>query len=158
MVTFLIIMGLFVITGLLSVRFAGTVDCAAASSASAPDSTRKRSDAPRGLTAFSLLGSYDPVEIAGKLIWRTQIPALRAVCKQPQGVSCATLKPIYVELARRYPEIYDGYTFHDWGQLLVDMGLFYVQHQQIHITPAGRALIERLVGSMPRQNREVAKK
>jgi hypothetical protein len=66
------------------------------------------------------------------------------------------LKPIYVELARSYPEIYDGHTFHDWGQLLVDLDLFRVDAKRIHITSSGRALLEMLVAVTERQSHEIA--
>ncbi len=78
------------------------------------------------------------------------MPALQFVCDhEPRGVPCTRLKPIYVALARRYPEIYDGYNFHDWGQLLVDLDLFRVKAEWVHITQAGRALLNTVATSFP---------
>ena len=93
-----------------------------------------------------LLASTDAADPAGELIWITQIPALRFVCDhEPQGAFCADLKPFYVDLARRYPEICDGYSFHDWGQLLLDLDVFRVEETRVHITPEGRDLLETLL-------------
>src|SRR5690242_16631893 len=75
----------------------------------------------RPVAQFSLLGCLGLGEPGGIPIWSTQIPALRFVCKhEPQGSSCSDLKVVFIRLAQRYPEIYDGYSFHNWGQLLVD--------------------------------------
>ncbi len=85
------------------------------------------------------------------------MPALQFVYKhEPQGTTSATLKPIFVELSLRYPEIYDGYSFHHWGQLLVDLDIFRVQGKFIHITPAGRALLDVLAAAMRRQACDLA--
>ncbi len=84
------------------------------------------------------------------------MPALRFVWEhEPQGASCADLKPIYAELARRYPEIYDGHSFREWGQSLVDLDLFRVEAQCVHITASGRALLEMLIAAMRRQPPEL---
>lgn len=108
----------------------------------------------RPFAPFSLLGSFDLADPGAILIWSTQIAALRFVRdSEPQSVPCANLKPIFIELSRRYPEIYDGYNFHDWGQLLVDLNLFRVEAECVHITPAGRALLETLVMSLPHPGR-----
>ncbi len=108
----------------------------------------------RPFAPFSLLGSFDLDDPGAILIWSTQIAVLRFVRDhEPQSVPCAKLKPIFSELSRRYPEIYDGYNFHDWGQLLVDLNLFRVEAECVHITPAGRALLETLVKSFPHTGR-----
>ncbi len=115
------------------------------------------SDAPRRLTPFPLLTSSDPFDEAGKLIWRTQVPALRTVCAhEPAGLPCAELKPVYAELAHRNPEIYDGRNFQEWGQLLIDLDLFRVVAQSVHITPVGRALLEMLLQVHQQHGPEIA--
>ena len=109
----------------------------------------------RNLARFPLLRTSDPFDRDGSLIWNTQIPALRAVCEhEPAGAPCAELHPIYVELARLYPEIYEGHTFRDWGQMLVDLGLLRVAGKNIHITQAGQALVEMLTRATQQESSE----
>jgi hypothetical protein len=154
---FIILFILVTTGGLIILIFCG-LNSPAVPSVSASDSGRvyTTNDGPRSVAPLLLSASKagDPDR---RLIWSTQIPALRFVCEhEPQGASCADLKPIYIELARRYPEIYDGHTFHDWGQLLVDLDLFRVEAKYVHITPAGRTLLEMLVAATRPQTREVA--
>ena len=130
----------------------------ACSSVSASDSgcVDMTKDASEPITPLLLsrCGAGDPDRT---LIWSTQIPALRFVCgHEPQGASCADLKPVYVELARRHPEIYDGHTFHEWGQSLVDLDVFRVQAKSIHITSSGRALLDMLVAVTERLDHQIA--
>lgn len=104
-----------------------------------------------------VLATCGPSDPDRTFIWSTQIPALRFVCQhEPQGVCCADLKPIYLGLARHYPEIYDGHTFHEWGQSFVDLGLFRVQDKCIHITASGRALLDMLRPLRKRRTHETA--
>ncbi len=103
-------------------------------------------DTPRPVAPFPLLSRSDPFDKNGNIIWRTQIPALRAVCaRDPMGIPCADLRPIYVELAQCYPEIYEGHSFREWGQLFVNFGLLRVADRSVHITEAGRALYRLLI-------------
>ena len=153
-----IIMFILVTAGGLIVLLFCSLNSPADSSVSASDSGRvhTKNDGPKPVAPLLLAacGAGDPDRT---LIWSTQIPALRFMCEhEPQGTSCADLKPVYVELARRYPEIYDGHTFHEWGQSLVDLDLFRVEAKYIHITSSGRALLEMLVGVTKRQTREIA--
>ncbi len=111
---------------------------------------------PGRVAPFSLLASSKIGESGGTLIWSTQIPALRFVWEhEPRGTPCPDLKPIYTELARRYPEIYDGHDFHQWGQLLVDLDVFRVEAKCVHVTPSGRALLQMLVDGMGRRAQEL---
>lgn len=153
-----IILFFLVTAGGLIILLSCGLNSPAVPSVSASDSGRvyTTNDGPR-LVAPLLLSSCGLGDPGETIIWSTQIRALRFVCKhEPRGTSCADLKPIYVELARRYPEIYDGHTFHDWGQLLVDLDLFRVEAKRIHITSSGRALLEMLVAVTERQSHEIA--
>ncbi len=116
---------------------------------------RGAGEGPARVPPVSLLACSSVRNPGGRLIWSTQIPALQFVSEhEPQGVACADLKPFYVELVRRYPEICDGHEFHAWGQLLVDLDLFRVRAKCVHITPAGRGLLEMLLAvvSLRREN------
>ncbi len=107
---------------------------------------RRASDSSRTIAPFPLLARSDPFDDRGRLIWRTQIPAFKTVCDHaPNSIPCAELRPIYVDLARSYPEIYEGHSFRDWGQLFVDLDLFRVESQSVYVTEAGRALYQLLV-------------
>lgn len=144
-------------TGRALFSSAGRRPAAVSRSTPVPSRVWQASDAPRRLKPFPLLAYSDPFDGAGALIWRTQIPALRTVCEnEPRGIACAELKPIYVEVARRYPEIYEGHNFQQWGQLLLDLGLFRVAAQSVHITPAGRALLDLLLSATQQHSREIA--
>ena len=86
------------------------------------------------------------------LIWTTQIPALRFVSdREPRGVYCSPLTLIYLELSRRYPEIYDGRTFRGWVEFYVRMGVFRFEDDAIHITRAGNELLDYLVNAAEHQ-------
>ena len=155
---FWILVGLIAVAAVGNALFLGRGDHAAAPSGT-PDranGNRSRSITNRRRVAqFSLLRSSDPFDSNGSLIWHTQIPALRMICEdEPVGTPCAELQHVYVELARLYPEIYDGHTFREWGQSLVDLGLLRVAGQIIHITQAGQALVEVLTRATPQDSRE----
>lgn len=156
---FWISVGLIVLAAIGKALFFSRADDSVASSAPTIHTGNRLgiSTPPRRLAPFPLLRSSDPFDGAGSLIWRTQIPALRAVLvRGPQGAPCADLQPIYFELARQYPEIFDGQTFRDWGQFLVDLGLLRVVDQSAHITQAGRALLELLVPAPQSNKRDSA--
>jgi hypothetical protein len=147
---FLIALVVLTATGLIIFVFFQSSSRFHSVSASYSGCGRDTSRELRPVTPFSLLGSFDLADPGATLIWSTQVPALRRVCDhEPGGTPCASLRPIYVELARRYPEIYDGYDFRDWGQLLVDLNLFRVEATCVHITAAGRVFLERLVDRRP---------
>ncbi len=79
------------------------------------------------------------------VIWATQIPALRFVYdREPRGANYTPLKLIYLEMARRYPEIHDGCTFQRWVEFYIREGLFHFEDDAIHITAAGRELLSLL--------------
>jgi hypothetical protein len=148
---------LFTAAGLIILGFSSNRNPAGPSvRLSHSDPLRTTNDGPRLIQPL-LLDSFDVADPGGTIIWSTQIPALRFLCEhEPQGASCADLKPIYVELARRYPEIYDGHTFHDWGQLLVDLDVLRVEEKRIHITAAGRSLLHTVVAARLRETHQVA--
>ncbi len=87
------------------------------------------------------------------LIWSTQIPALRFVSdREPRGAYYTPLRLIYIESARRYPEIYDGCTFQNWVEFYVRRGLLHFEDDAIHITAAGRELLGMLERSTPSES------
>lgn len=155
-----ILVGLIALAAIVKWLFFGHGDHSAGSPRVPVRADGERSQAVihrRRLVRFPLLRTSDPFDREGSLIWSTQIPALRAVCEhEPAGAPCAELQPIYFELARVYPEIYDGHTFREWGQLLVDLGLLRVAGQMIHITHAGQVLVEMLARGNQQENRECA--
>ncbi len=79
------------------------------------------------------------------LLWSTQVAALRFLSnREPRGSFYTPLKLIYIELARQYPEIYEGGTFQNWVEFNVRVGLFRFKDDAIHITRAGNELLEYL--------------
>ena len=157
---FWILVGLIALAAIVKWLFIGHGDHSAASQGAPVGTNGDRSHPSnnrRRLAQFPLLRSSDPFDSDGSLIWHTQMPALRMICQgEPAGTRCADLQPIYAGMARRYPEIYDGHTFREWGQLLVDLGLVRVAGPIVHITHAGQALIEMLARATQQGSRECA--
>ncbi len=157
--TFILIFILGTATGMAIILLCSSRTSHQISTARLPRPSRlpSASNRTRPAIQFSMLGCFGIGDPGGNAIWSTQIPALRFVCKhEPQGVRGATLKPIFTELARRYPEIYDGHSFQEWGQLLVDLDIFRVQDKCVHIAPSGRALLDMLAAATHRESRDLA--
>jgi hypothetical protein len=97
----------------------------------------------------------DPSDISSPetaLLWATQISALQFVSdREPRGVSYTPLKLIYLGLARTYPELHDGFTFHHWVGFYVRLGLFRFEDDAIHLTRGGYRLLEYLDDPMLRE-------
>ena len=130
-----------------------------AASISTPEAheVTQESHASKSRTRFPLLSSSDPFDNDGALVWSTQVQMLGAIwANEPIGMSCAQLRPIYSELAHRYPEIYDGHTFQQWGELLLKLDLLRVHDKRVHITHAGRALHNLLMNVAQQDRREPA--
>ena len=145
MIALLVALSSIVVVGLICLRFCDFGCHVIPVSESAANLECDPCDDAEVSVVFQVL-SCDPSDADGILVWSTQVAALQAVCEhEPQGIDCANLKPIYLELARRYPELYDGHDFHTWGQSLVDLGVFRVQAKRAHVTPSGRALLEMLL-------------
>ncbi len=104
--------------------------------------------------AFSLLVCSEGFDPDRALIWGTQVPALRFVSRhEPRGTCETRLTLVYAELASRYPEIYDGYTFSQWLEFLVGIRVFCLADEAVHITPAGRHLLQFLLKMQPQSAR-----
>jgi len=149
-IALLVVLASMVVVGLICLRFCDFVCPVVPLSESAPNPECEPRDGAELSALFRIL-SCEPSDADGILVWHTQVAALQAVCEhEPQGIDCAKLKPIYLELARRYPEFFDGHNFHTWGQSLVDLGVFRVQAKCAHITPFGRFLLDMLLAPAQR--------
>jgi hypothetical protein len=72
------------------------------------------------------------------IIWNMQVPTLRFVSDhEPHGTPYAQLIPIYMELAPRYPEIYEGHNCEEWVECFAALELFRLAGKSIHITSRG---------------------
>ncbi len=68
---------------------------------------------------FSILSialAFDPDQA---LVWETQIPILQVVSiAGPKGISLRLLNHVYLESARHYPEVYEGFSFKKWLEFM----------------------------------------
>lgn len=102
---------------------------------------------------FPVPSMLDVCHADQRLLWSTQIPALRFVsAHEPRGAYYAPLRLVYIGLAHQYPELYDGQSFQNWVEFCVAVGVFHFEDDAIHITSAGRELLEFLMNSQARQN------
>ena len=101
------------------------------------------------VTLRTLLAPSEACDIDRTIVWRMQLPALHFVSDQePRGTSGARLRPIYIELLRQFPEMYEGHTFEEWLEFLVALGLFSVTGRSIHITQNGHKFLEFLAAQV----------
>ncbi len=116
---------------------------------------REKVSAEDRTPAFALSVPCDIFHTDQSVIWSTQVPVLRFVLdREPRGSYYTPLKLIHIELARRYPELYDGHTFQEWVEFLIRMGVFHFEDDAIHLTQFGREVLEFLEAAMRRQTTE----
>ena len=144
-IVWLIVAGVVVIaTG--KVLFCGGKVPSVSTEVQEPNHVVEDNQLSRRRARFPLLCTSDPFDHDGALVWRTQLPMFAALLDhEPFGMTCAEIKPVYNILLRQYPEIYDGYSFRQWGELLLKLDLLRVEAKRVHITRAGRALHKLLV-------------
>ena len=89
--------------------------------------------------AFSVLSITLAFDSDHALVWETQVPMLQLVAKSGRrGISVTHLREAYLESARHYPEIYDGFTFEQWLEFLEDARLVTRTGKHVLVTSKGR--------------------
>ena len=94
-------------------------------------------------TSFTMLSVSQAFEPVYCRLWTDPIQALELVQSTGRrGLPVSRLRPIFRKAAARYPEIYDGYSFEQWLQLLVDSVLIDWSGQTLTLTEEGHAFLE----------------
>lgn len=91
------------------------------------------------MPAFPVGKIFDPEYVE---LWETQLGALRLLSAAGEdGVNRESLRPVYKNDRRRYPELYDGATFEKWLELLQYAQLATLREGAVRITHRGRELL-----------------
>jgi hypothetical protein len=94
-------------------------------------------------SALSIVHAFDPERF---MLWDTQLPLLEQLHSAgSKGCSLAQLYSFYLQLARRYPELYEGSSFEDWLGFLAASELVRLETDQGHITAEGRQFVQEFV-------------
>jgi hypothetical protein len=95
-------------------------------------------------SALSLTLAFDPDHA---IIWGTQMPVLQLIGSAGQrGVRKACLGVWYFTFSRQYPELCDGYDFHEWLEFLKRMTLVKPSGRNIVLTPEGARFVSLQIG------------
>jgi hypothetical protein len=90
-------------------------------------------------SALSIAYAFDPERF---MLWDTQLPLLEQLRSAgPKGYSLAQLYAYYLQLGRRYPELYDGSSFEDWLGFLAASELLRLDTDHGYITAQGRQFV-----------------
>ena len=91
-------------------------------------------------SVFALGSAFDSDQ---SLVWDPQIAMLQLVLQaEPEGIPVSRLHRAYRETVRRYPELYDGFTFDQWYRLLVETQLVGRAWRRVHLTREGREFLQ----------------
>ncbi len=102
---------------------------------------RRRSAASRGL--FPVLALTDPLDPSHVIVWQTQLAVLEEMSAAgPMGLAVKRLRPLFSQLARRYPELYEGTTFDEWIGFLEQERLARRSANTMWLTAEGHAMLE----------------
>jgi len=82
--------------------------------------------------------SVDVADDDFALLWRTHVPVLRLLNSAGHnGISTASMMPVYQEFARHYPELCDGEKFSDWLLWLQQAEIVVRRDDTVEITDKG---------------------
>ena len=77
------------------------------------------------------------------VIWQTQAPALRLIDSAGDlGLLVSGLRPWFRGAARKYPALYDGFSFDDWVRFLHQSQLIDLTAGRVRLTPEGRGFLD----------------
>ena len=94
-------------------------------------------------SALSIVHAFDPERF---MLWDTQLPLLEQLSSAgPKGCSLAQLYSFYLQLAARYPELYEGSSFEHWLGFLAASELVRLETDQGYITAEGRQFAQEFV-------------
>jgi hypothetical protein len=91
-------------------------------------------------SALSIVHAFDPERF---MLWDTQLPLLEQLNSSgSKGCSLAHFDSFYRQLARRYPELYEGASFEHWLGFLAASELVRLQTDRCYITAEGRQFVQ----------------
>jgi len=91
-------------------------------------------------SALSIAHAFDPERF---MLWDTQLPLLEQLRSAgARGCSLAQLYPFYLQLAARFPELYEGSSFEDWLGFLAASELVRLETDQGYITVEGHQFLQ----------------
>jgi len=94
-------------------------------------------------SAISIAHAFDPERF---MLWDIQLPLLeQLVFAGSRGCPLAQLHCFYAQLARRYPELYDGSGFEHWLGFLAEAELVRLEPDYTYITAEGRQFVQEFV-------------
>jgi hypothetical protein len=94
-------------------------------------------------SALSVAHAFDPERF---MLWDTQLPLLEQLSSAgSKGCSLAQLYSFYLQLARRYPELYEGSSFEHWLGFLAAAELVRLETDRGYCTAEGRQFVQGFV-------------
>jgi len=94
-------------------------------------------------SALSIVHAFDPERF---ILWDTQLPLLEQLCSAgPKGCPLAQLYSFYLQLARRFPELYEGSSFEHWLGFLAEAELVRLEPDRGYVTAQGRQFVQEFV-------------
>jgi len=100
---------------------------------------RSRAFRARRFTVVPVDGAFDP-DCA--LLWETQVAALQLLSAAgDEGITPLSLRPLFEQESRRYPELYDGARFEEWLAFLQETEMAERRDAALVITHVGREFL-----------------
>ena len=94
-------------------------------------------------SAISIAHAFDPERF---MLWEIQLPLLEQLCLAGlKGCPLAQLDCFYAQLARCYPELYEGTGFEHWLGFLAEAELVRLEPDRGYITTEGRQFVQEFV-------------
>jgi len=91
-------------------------------------------------SALSVAHAFDPERY---MLWDTQLPLLQQLSSAAtKGTSLAHLHSFYLQLAGRYPELYEGSSFEHWLSFLATTELVRLETDRGYITFEGHQFVQ----------------
>jgi len=94
-------------------------------------------------SALSIAHAFDPERF---MIWDPQLPLLEQLRSAgPKGCPLPQFHCFYQQLARRFPELYEGSSFEHWLGFLAAAELVRLEPDRGYITPQGYQFVQEFV-------------
>ena len=80
------------------------------------------------------------------MLWDIQLPLLEQLCSAgPKGSPLAQFYAFYLQLARRFPELYEGSSFEHWLGFLAAAELVRLEPDRGYVTAQGLQFVREFV-------------
>ncbi|HXZ80116.1 MAG TPA: hypothetical protein VEG30_09320 [Terriglobales bacterium] len=92
---------------------------------------------------FSVLSVAHAFEEDSAILWESQVCALQTTAAAgTRGIALVRFRRLYIELASRYPELYDGSSFEQWVHFLESAELISCIDYKVVITRQGQQFLK----------------